>query len=240
MIYIITEGKDGKSENKFWINICKYLNIQANIICANGNQNVPSELRKHYNKQDYFYIAIDNDDGRVASLRREYINIQNVRFSEYLCYEEIFLLFRGLKRYINNDNEELIDLFTIQELLLEGKIEEAKLYSRKLKDINTDTNEHFYSCVLSRITQYNKPIKINKRIFGVCWTCSCRKYLDSEYSYVCRNCPRTQEFLSFTDKYDELCKESILSIEVNILNFISVAAIKKFSSASSIKLTSLF
>lgn len=217
MNYIISEGEKGKAECKFWNIITKYLNLKTEIVCCGGIRNVCKELNNLYTETDKFYLAIDNVfNTGVRRLTDKYTDVSNVIFSEYICFEEIFLSFSRLKEYIVVDSEEQKILYQIQELIFKD-IETAKILAHQIGNINTNNIEKFISCVLSRITSKNQGLHVCKSNLGECWFTDCSIHKQSLHKFDCKKCGISEKYLTLNQKYNELEENSLLCVEASKL-----------------------
>jgi hypothetical protein len=214
VIHLISECNEGKAEHQFWQMIQKYLNIELNIVCCSGIKNVDSILEDMYNDTDLFYLAVDNVDNKeVRDLYLNYQQNNNIVFSDYICFEEIFISYKNLKSYVRLLDEKQKQLYRVQELFYIN-VDEAIKIAGTIPNMNCTNIEHFISCVVSQITEGNKAIKISKGVYGDCWKSSCSDYQQKGHIYDCKNCNRENDNLTFIHKYNELYKESVLHNEI--------------------------
>lgn len=154
---ILTEAYESKSEHQFFSNLCELTGHKLKVIAAGGKDNIAKKLRYLSKEEPNSNILVFMDLGNVSFqfkfLEKQCKKNPNVKFFDYVCFEELLSegkLFKKLKVIFN---ESIFDFLTPE-----------KYYEKKLE-------------IITKNTKYAYDHK--KLLLSVCYLIYCLSCVDS-------------------------------------------------------------
>jgi hypothetical protein len=191
---------------------------------------------------EYIFIAIDNvscpatrnfylsfENLRLYGNSETQKKLLRVFIADYTCVEQIFLFGEHIEMYYKKYLEESISCsavdFNSKSLLAKYNvlrtvaINKNPLIALKLYNTITDKDEkvspnieHFYSMLMSLISNCNGGAKVQNKKLGPCWFNNCNNLKSKKDWYNCKKC-NNKTFEKYTDKIVDILSNNHLGLK---------------------------
>ena len=225
LIRCVLEGREGNIEGLFWSNFFSKCGKGFLLYFCTGNKNVAKvvdDVCSDLCELDTVVYAVDK------YTRESYLAGLNILLDEkdtkdfFLLtlesrsFEEIFLSYFGLHKFIRIGNKGLVEVFSgVQELLRDRVRLDSRMsgYEKYLSEYglkaDIKTEERFVSWLLAQVTHEPRDIRIDKRRLGSCWLIGCCEAEEN----IRRACPQGEGLsCSFLEKFKDIEMNSVLAI----------------------------
>ena len=248
MFYIFCE--DGGAGKAFFEGFCKTFLTRNDYMVetSNGNTGYIKSLNefiksKNIKNGDSLLLAFDSVESRksfdvfsIIDFADRVASERGIRtyYTEYYCFEEIFLSYDGLLEYVRNICSEDADLqnwYSALKLVHDAIKTQEKYYeveNDNIKFVISKANyakinrEKFCKALLLNVSRkIGNSFSISNGSLGKCWISPCSEVPLRNKEYVCSRCKYRCKLCNSKKKYLDIEKSSFPNMYVTFSEFLS-------------------